>query len=40
MIAVENPGSSISVQSLKPGLHIAVIEKLDRSVRKVKVIKE
>jgi hypothetical protein len=40
MIAVENPGSSISVQSLKPGLHIAVIEKLDGSVRKVKVIKE
>ncbi|HTJ52351.1 MAG TPA: carbohydrate-binding protein, partial [Cyclobacteriaceae bacterium] len=40
MIAVENPGSSISVQSLKPGLHIAVIEKLDKSVRKVKVIKE
>lgn len=40
MISVENPGSSISVQSLKPGLHVAVIERLDRSLRKEKIIKE
>jgi hypothetical protein len=40
MISVERPGSSISVQSLKPGLHVAVIERLDRTVRTEKVIKE
>jgi hypothetical protein len=40
MIAVERPGSSISVESLKPGLHVAVIEKLDMSVKVEKVVKE
>jgi len=40
MISVENPGSSISVQSLKPGLHVAVIEGFNRSLRKEKIIKE
>lgn len=40
MISVENPGSSISVQTLKPGMHIAIIEKRDFSVVKQKVIKE
>jgi hypothetical protein len=40
MISVEKPGRSISVQSLKPGLHIAVIQKADMSVRKEKLLKE
>jgi hypothetical protein len=40
MITVERPGRTISVQSLRPGLHIALIEKLDRSIRKEKVVKE
>jgi beta-glucanase (GH16 family) len=40
MISVERPGSSISVQSLKPGVHIAVIEKLDRSFIKGKLVKQ
>jgi len=40
MISVEKPGRSISVQSLKPGLHIAVVEKMDRSIRKEKIVKE
>jgi hypothetical protein len=40
MISVEKPGPSISVQSLKPGLHIGVIEKLDLSVKKEKLLKE
>jgi hypothetical protein len=40
VISVERPGSSISVQTLKPGLHVAVVEKLDKSTWKEKVIKE
>jgi hypothetical protein len=40
MIAVERPGRSISVHTLRPGLHVAIIEKLDRSLRKEKVVKE
>jgi len=40
MISVEKPGRSISVQSLQPGLHIAVVEKMDRSIRKEKIVKE
>jgi hypothetical protein len=40
MISVENPGQSISVQSLKPGLHIGVVERLDRTVKKEKLLKE
>jgi hypothetical protein len=40
MISVEKPGSSISVQSLVPGLHIAVMEGFDRSIRKEKVQKQ
>jgi hypothetical protein len=40
IISVEKPGSTISVQSLQPGLHIAVIEKLDRTVIKQKILKE
>ena len=40
MITVEKPGNSISVQALAPGLHIAVVEKLDRSIMKIKVMKE
>lgn len=39
MISVAKPGSSISVQSLKPGLHVAVIEKLDASIVKGKLVK-
>jgi hypothetical protein len=40
MISVDNPGQSISVQSLKPGLHIGVVERLDRTVKKEKLLKE
>jgi hypothetical protein len=40
MISVENPGSSISVQTLKPGLHIAIMERHDNSIRKEKLVKE
>jgi hypothetical protein len=40
MIAIEKPGESISVESLKPGLHIAVIEHADRTIKKEKIIKE
>jgi chitinase len=39
MISVERPGSSISVQSLKPGVHIGVVEKLDATVVKGKLVK-
>jgi hypothetical protein len=39
MISVERPGSSISVQALTPGLHVAVIEKLNASVIKGKLVK-
>lgn len=39
VIAIENPGKSISVQSLKPGLHIAVIEG-QYGLRKQKIVKE
>jgi hypothetical protein len=40
MISVQKPASSISVQSLKPGLHVAVIERLDNSVKMEKLMKE
>jgi len=40
LISVEKPESSISVQSLKSGLHVVVIQKLDGSIRREKVIKE
>jgi hypothetical protein len=40
MIVAENPGSTISVQHLKPGMHIVVIEHHDRTIRKEKIIKE
>jgi hypothetical protein len=40
MISVQKPGASISVQSLKTGLHIAVIERLDNSVKQEKLMKE
>jgi hypothetical protein len=40
MISVEKPGPSISVQALNPGLHIGIIERLDRSVGREKVLKE
>ena len=40
MISVEHPGRSISVQALKPGLHIAVIERHDMTIRKEKIVKE
>jgi hypothetical protein len=40
VIYVERPGSTVSVSSLKPGLHIAVIEGLDHSLQKIKVMKE
>lgn len=39
MLSVERPGSSISVQSLKAGVHIAVIQKLDASLIKGKLVK-
>lgn len=40
MISVEKPGNTVSVNSLKPGLHIAVIERNDHTVQKVKILKE
>jgi hypothetical protein len=40
MMHVDRPGSSVSVQSLKPGMHIAVIHGVDNRVQKIKVIKE
>jgi hypothetical protein len=40
MISVENPGRSISVESLRPGLHIAIIERKDLTFRKEKVLIE
>jgi hypothetical protein len=40
VIYVERPGSTVSVSSLKAGLHIAVVEGLDHSFQKIKVIKE
>lgn len=40
VMQVEKPGSSVSVNALKPGLHIAVIETNDHRVSKVKVLKE
>lgn len=40
MISVENPGKSISVQTLRPGIHIAVIEGVSGKLKKEKVIKE
>lgn len=39
-LAVENPGHTISVQQLKPGVHIVVVERHDLSIRKEKIIKE
>ncbi|MCD9018512.1 beta-1,3-glucanase family protein [Parachryseolinea silvisoli] len=40
IMAVENPGSAISVQQLKPGIHIVVVEHHDLTIRKEKIIKE
>jgi hypothetical protein len=40
VISVKNPGSSISVQSLTQGLHIAVIEKQNNRVVKQKFLKK
>lgn len=40
MIAVEKPGSSVSVQALKPGVHVVVIQKLNGVTRKEKVVRE
>jgi Beta-1,3-glucanase/Carbohydrate binding module (family 6) len=40
MIAVQNPGKSISVHSLRPGLHIAVVEGINGRIRKEKVVKQ
>jgi hypothetical protein len=40
ILAVERPGNSISLQSLKPGLHLVVIENLDHTIVKRKILKE
>jgi hypothetical protein len=40
VLMIERPSNTVSVHSLKPGLHIAVIEGLDHSIQKVKLIKE
>jgi hypothetical protein len=40
MISVENPGSSISVQSLTQGLHIAVVERQNSKIVKKKFLKK
>jgi hypothetical protein len=40
MISVENPGSSISVQSLTQGLHIAVVERQNGKPVKQKFLKK
>jgi hypothetical protein len=40
VMSLEKPQGSISVQSLKPGLHIVVLETMDRSFQKIKIIKE
>ncbi len=39
-LVVERPGRTLSVASLKPGLHIVVIENLDHSLIKRKILKE
>ncbi|MBT1704326.1 beta-1,3-glucanase family protein [Chryseosolibacter indicus] len=40
VIVIERPGSTISVQSLKPGIHIVQIERLNKSISKEKIVKE
>jgi hypothetical protein len=40
IISVERPRSSISVESLNPGLHICVIKRLNNSIKKEKIMKE
>jgi len=40
VIAVNNPGESLSIQSLTPGIHIAVIRKKDLTIKKEKFIKK
>lgn len=40
MMAVENPGRSISIQHLRPGLHIAIIERKDLTFKKEKILIE
>jgi hypothetical protein len=39
-MAIDNPGNTISVQQLKPGVHIVVVEHHDLTIRKEKIIKE
>lgn len=39
-MVVVNPGRSFSVQSLSRGLHIAIVQKLDKSMKKEKIFKE
>jgi hypothetical protein len=39
-MALDNPGQTISVQQLKPGVHIVVVEHHDLTIRKEKIIKE
>lgn len=40
MISLANPGKAISVQSLTPGFHIAVVEKRDNGIIRKKFYKE
>jgi hypothetical protein len=40
MMSVENPGNSISVQSLAAGLHIAIVEKQHGKVEKIRFAKK
>jgi hypothetical protein len=40
MISIDRPERSISVQALQPGLHIGVVERLDLSIEKQKILKE
>jgi hypothetical protein len=40
LISVENPGSSISVQSLTQGLHIAIVQKQNNKLVRQKFLKK
>lgn len=40
IMTIKNPGNSISVQTLKPGIYIALIEGRDNNKKKIKFVKE
>jgi hypothetical protein len=40
VLVVQRPGKTVSVGSLKPGIHVVILEGVDRRIQKIKMLKE